>query len=114
MPRNMSFAMTIDAMRNKSKTVTRRFGWWNLKPGNIVNAVEKSMGIKKGEKIKVIGQIRILATEPTALDEIDKADCTAEGFPNMAPAEFVSMLCDHYKIQSDKICNRIFFEHLGD
>jgi len=49
--RNMSFAMTTKQVRNQTKTVTRRFGWWFLKAGDIVQPVEKAMGLKKGEKI---------------------------------------------------------------
>ena len=45
MPRNMSFMLTTEQVRNKTKTVTRRLGWWFLKPGEIVNAVEKGMGL---------------------------------------------------------------------
>ena len=47
--RNMSFAMTTEAVRNQTKTVTRRFGWWFLKPGDMVQPVEKAMGLRKGE-----------------------------------------------------------------
>lgn len=47
MPRNMSFAMTTDQIREQSKTVTRRFGWWFLKSGDVVCGVEKAMGLKK-------------------------------------------------------------------
>ena len=41
MPRNMSFMITKEQVRNRTKTVTRRLGWAFLKPGDIVNAVEK-------------------------------------------------------------------------
>ena len=47
MPRNMSFAMTTEQIRARTKTVTRRFGWWFLKAGDQVWAVEKAMGLKK-------------------------------------------------------------------
>ena len=36
MPRNMSFSMTTGPFRARTKTVTRRFGWWFLKPGDVV------------------------------------------------------------------------------
>lgn len=42
MPRNMSFALTTSQIRDRSKTVTRRFGWWFLVPGDQVWAVEVS------------------------------------------------------------------------
>lgn len=43
MPRNMSFALTTDQVKDRVKTVTRRNGWWFLKPGDIVNAVKKGV-----------------------------------------------------------------------
>jgi len=44
MPRCMSFSMTTDAVRNRTKTVTRRLGWNFLKPGDLLWAVEKGWG----------------------------------------------------------------------
>lgn len=58
--RNMSFAMTIPQVRNRTKTVTRRLGWKFLKPGDLVRAVKKSMGLKKGETIEVLAILRVL------------------------------------------------------
>jgi hypothetical protein len=52
MPRLMSFAHTTDQIRNRTKTVTRRNGWADLKPGELFWAVEKAMGLKPGEKVK--------------------------------------------------------------
>jgi hypothetical protein len=54
MSRNMSFSMTTEAVRNRSKTVTRRLGWWGLQPGTILQAVEKAQGLRKGEHVKPI------------------------------------------------------------
>lgn len=48
MPRNMSFTLTIEQMRARTKTVTRRKGWAFLKPGDLVWAVVKGMGLKPG------------------------------------------------------------------
>ena len=43
--RNMSFFMTTKQFEDGSKDITRRFGWWNLKPGDRVKAVKKAMGL---------------------------------------------------------------------
>ena len=52
MPRNMSFSMTTEAIRDRSKTVTRRLGWSFLQPGDLLWAVEKGMGLKKLAKLR--------------------------------------------------------------
>jgi len=112
MPRNMSFAMTTDQVRNRTKTVTRRFGWWFLEPGDVVNAVEKAMGLKKGEKVKRLCQIGIVSAWSEPLNAITPDDVIREGFPGMSPDEFVAMLIKHYRCQPAEPCNRIEFEYL--
>lgn len=114
MPRNMSFAMTTEQVRARSKDVTRRFGWWFLKPGDIVNAVEKSMGLKKGETVVRLCQIRIVSTRGELLNQIKAEDMPREGFPEMNPEAFVQMLVDHYRCDPDSEVNRIEFEYLED
>ena len=44
--RNISFMLTTQQFRNRTKTVTRRMGWWNLKPGDILMGVEKRQDSK--------------------------------------------------------------------
>ena len=110
MPRNMSFAMTTNQMVNREKTVTRRFGWWFLKPGDVVNAVEKAMGLKKGESVKRICQIRVVDVRQEPLNAITKDDCRREGFPHFEPNDFISMLTRAYRCDPAKQVNRIEFE----
>lgn len=112
MPRNMSFAMTTDQIREQSKTVTRRFGWWFLKSGDVVCGVEKAMGLKKGEKVKRLAMIRIVSTRAEPLSSITKDDCIKEGFPDMEPTDFMAMICQHYGCTCFETINRIEFEYL--
>ena len=112
MPRNMSFAMTTDQIRAQTKTVTRRFGWWFLKPGDEVRGVEKTMGLKKGEKIKPLAMVRVVSTRPEPLNAITQDDVIKEGFPDWTPAQFIQMLVDHYKVDPAATVNRIEFEYL--
>lgn len=120
MPRNMSFSLTTEQVRAGTKTVTRRTGWAHLKPGDIVNAVEKAMGLKKGEKVVVIRQIRIESNcrEPLHRLIADPAyghiECEKEGFPEMTPFQFVDFfLGTHSGLSpsSDEV-NRIEFSYL--
>ena len=112
MPRNMSFAITTEQAYNKTKTVTRRLGWWFLRAGDIVQQVEKGMGLKKGERVKKIHLIRIVDTRPEALLRITHDDVKREGFPDMTPYEFVNMFCEHNGCLTDDVVNRIEFEYL--
>jgi hypothetical protein len=110
----MSFAMTTEQVRNQTKDVTRRFGWWFLKPGDKVWAVEKSMGIPAGEKIKRIGMIEVISTRAEPLNAITTRDCSREGFPHYTPNGFVQMLVDHFGIDHAKECNRIEFRYIAE
>lgn len=110
--RNISFMLTTEAMRNGTKTVTRRFGWWFLKAGDIVMAVEKGMGLKKGEKIKKLYPIEIITVRKTPINTIDKIDCIKEGFPDLIPNEFISMLCRYSGKKPTDIVNRIEFKRV--
>jgi len=107
----MSFAMTTDQIRQGTKTVTRRFGWWFLKPGDLVLPVEKARGVRK-EDLKVIrGPLRVVSVRKEQLNAITADDCVREGYPESSPQDFVEMLCGHYGCEADKECNRIEFEY---
>ncbi len=112
MPRNMSFMFTIQQFQDQTKTVTRRLGWRFLEPGDILNGCEKCQGLKKGERIVKLGQIRILSTDWQPLANITAEDCAREGFPGMTPAEFVFFFCWANSCKRDVMVNRIEFEYL--
>lgn len=54
--RNMSFRLTTRQFSDGSKDVIRRLGWADLKAGEHFTAVEKSQGLRKGEKVNYLGQ----------------------------------------------------------
>lgn len=112
MPRNMSFAMTTQQVRDRTKDVTRRDGWWFLKPGDVVNAVEKSMGLPKGAKVKRLCQIEIISTRPEPLNMISQDDVDREGFPEWTPEDFILFLTSKSGCKPDKTLNRIEFRYL--
>ncbi len=113
MPRNMSFAMTTEQFKNQSKTVTRRFGWAFLKPGDVVCGVEKAMGLKSGEKIKKLGLIEIVSVRTEALNQITQSDVIKEGFPDWTPDQFIDMLTNHYNnVAPTSLVNRIEYKYL--
>lgn len=104
--------MTTAQIRSRTKDVTRRFGWWFLKPGDQIQAVEKAMGLKPGEKVRRLGLIEVVSTRSEPLSAITKADVVREGFPEWTPEQFVQMLVDHYKVAPNESVNRIEFRYL--
>ena len=115
MSRNMSFMLTTEQIRNRTKTVTRRNGWWNVKPGEVLNACEKCQGLRKGEKIKVLCQIRVVNVTHTRLDRITQEDVAREGFPHLNPLQFVCLfMTTHKGCTPDTVVNRIEFEYVEE
>lgn len=112
MPRNMSFSLTTNQFKTQTKTVTRRLGWWFLKNGDLVNGVEKAMGLKKGEKMNKLCMIKIISTRKEPLSAITQDDVIKEGFPNWTPDLFVHFLCHKHGIGPDTLVNRIEFEYV--
>jgi hypothetical protein len=111
----MSFALTTEQVRNRTKTVTRRIGWKFAKVGDIVQPVLKAQGLKKGETVeKVGGPIRFTAVDRVILGDITPQDVYREGFPQMTAREFVQMFKDHNGGLKDQEVTRIEFEYVDD
>ncbi len=119
--RNMSFMLTAAAIRDRSKTVTRRLGWWYLEPGEVLQAVEKSQGLKKGEKVVPLALIRITSVRAEKLARMvdlpayGMVEVAAEGcaarFPN--PWQFVDFFMRSHKgCELGTVVNRIEFEYM--
>lgn len=110
--RNMSFSLTTDQVRNKTKFVTRRLGWTFLKVGEYVQAVEKCQGLKKSEKIKKLTVIKVVSIGRQRLDWMTQKECDLEGFPKMTPKQFIKMFCNANKCDQSTYVTRIKFEYV--
>lgn len=100
MPKRMACSLTIDAVRDRTKTVTRRHAntWANLKPGDRLTLIEKGMGLKKGEKQVVLAEVEILNNTIEPLYEITYEDVLREGFTGMDEFGFIDMWLDSHHI----------------
>lgn len=111
--RNMSFALTTAQIRRREKTVTRRAGWTELKPGTLLQPVVKSQGLKKGERVETIGRpIRVINVRREPLYAMPEADCALEGFAELSAAEFVTMFARTHGCTADTLVTRIEFEYV--
>lgn len=109
----MSFSHTTEQMRAGTKDITRRTGWSWLRPGDRVRAVEKTMGLKKGERVKPIAEIEIVSTRSESIGAVTQEDVIREGFPEMSREEFVRLLCKITKSKDDtRKVNRIEYRFI--
>lgn len=123
MPRRMSCSMTIDAVRDRSKTVTRRHPdtWTTLKPGDHLTLIEKGMGLPRGAKQAVLAEVEVVdvRVEPLAWIDREPHGPAREGLPHMTASEFVGFwLAGHGRTPHDArgrlLCRRIEWRYLDD
>jgi hypothetical protein len=113
--RNISFQLTVDQVRHRMKTVTRRLGWKDLQPGTLLQPVVKAQGLKKGEKVqKIGGPIRVVSVRREPLDAMTAADCVKEGFGHYSTAAFIAMFERHNRCDLTDIITRIEFEYMKE
>ncbi len=116
MPRNISFSLTTDQIRDRSKTVTRRKGWKFLKVGDELNACVKCMGLRPGEKIERLARIRVVDVRRESLAKLHGQygleESRKEGFGDQSGHKFVTMFCQHMGGERDQVVTRIEFEYL--
>lgn len=112
--KNMSFSLTTKQILAREKTVTRRLNWKHLREGEMICAVKKGMGLKKGEKLERLSLLRIKRVSREPLRNILGCghEVIAEGFPKLTTQEFISMFCQHMKCCPDTIITRIEFAYI--
>lgn len=122
---NISFSLTTAQVERSlatgiiEKDVTRRNGWLRAKAGDVLNACEKCQGIKKGEKVRVLGRIEVVNVRREPLRrmiddyEYGVEECRREGFPHLTPAAFADFFCKgHQDVTPDTVLTRIEFVYL--
>ena len=110
--RHISCSMTIRQIYARLKTETRRLKWLDVKPGDLLQFVDRCMGLKKGEQPVPIAIVVVTAVRNESLLRIDKQGCIAEGFPNLEPAEFVETFASHAKIDCERLVTVINFKYI--
>ena len=94
MSRRMSCSLTIDAVKARTKTVTRRHvdTWTTLKPGDRLALIEKGMGLPKGATQVVLAEVEIVSVRLTALASVVlPGETEREGCGHMDGVAFVDM-----------------------
>lgn len=112
MPRHISFSLTERQFLDGTKDVTRRLGWKGVRSGTRLIAVRKAMGLKKGEKVHVLGPIEIVSARREPLDAITGEDCRREGFPYLTPSGFVEFFCKAARCEPSTVVTRIEFRRV--
>ncbi len=110
----MGFTLTHNMVLKRVKTLTHRYGWYDLIPGNYVVAVEKTRGLKRNGKPAYIATLKIKSVKREPMNAMEDADITYAGFPEMNRFEFMNMLCKAMKVKHDEVITRIEFEYVNE
>jgi hypothetical protein len=102
-------------MYARTKTVTRRMGWDSLKAGDKILAVEKGMGLKKGEKSIPIYPIVIVSVKKEPLNKVTLKEVELEGFDGQSIDWFIDMFCKSHKgCTPTSVVSRIEFKEVKE
>lgn len=117
----MSVSHTTEQVYNRTKTVTRRKGWWEdkngrriLKPGDRLTLCEKVMGRRKGEPLVRIVDVEAIDVQREHLWEIEEhpGDVQAEGFAGKSTEWFIRFFCDTFGGERRQWVTRIEWRYL--
>ena len=119
--RRMAFSHTTPQILDRSKTVTRRTGWRYLKPGDLIEAVEKSRGLKRGERVRTLGVLRVVSVRVEPLSRLvtdaryAEDELPREGFPCWSRDDFLAMFLRANRLKTTRVnVTRIEFDHVDE
>lgn len=119
--RHISCQYTVRQIVDRSKDVTRRLGWKNLRAGELLQVCEKCQGLGKGGKVKKLAVIRVRSVRREHLvaliggaytARMAKRETIREGFPHLSARQFVKMFCEHMHCDPFAEVSRIEFEYV--
>lgn len=122
MSRRMSCSMTIDAVRSRRKTVTRRslLTWSTLAAGDRLTLVERGMGLRRGERQVVLAEVEVVSVrlEPL-LAGLSHGEIRKEGInKHMTPHEWAHWWADAHGVGGGDLgtvwCRRIEWVYLDE
>lgn len=110
--------LTTEQIRRRTKDVTRRLGWVNVKVGELLQGCEKCQGRKKGEPLVKLAVIQVVSVKREKLRALSddpnygRRECLREGFPTDIAA-FVEMFCKHNGCDPETTVTRIEFRYVS-
>ena len=115
MARLMSVAFTEDAVRARTKTVTRRKGWTFLRPGDRLTLCRKVMGRRPDEPLVRIVDVKVVDVRREPLWLVDDDEVAREGFPGMQSGEFIRrFFVDAQRMNPTDIVTRIEWAYIEE
>jgi hypothetical protein len=116
----MAFTHTTAQILDRSKTITRRVGWRFLRPGDLLQAVDRNRGLGSGEHPRLLAVLRIVSVRVEPLSRLKddpryaEDELPREGFPCWTRDEFLDTFCRTHGLASlSHEVTRIEFEYVN-
>lgn len=117
MSRRMSCSMTIDAVRDRTKTVTRRHvdTWKTISPGDRLTLIEKGMGLPKGASQVVLAEVEVVDVTTETLRQVSRVEVDREGLWERACNESLRWMAFYDVLDLPVVWFRAFWAagHIG-
>jgi len=113
MSRLMAVSLTEAAVRDRTKTVTRRLGWLFAKPGDRITLCRKVMGRRAGDPLVRIAEVEIVDVRREPLYAVTDDEVRAEGFPLWTASQFVSWYAAKMGISPLDLVTRIEWRYVS-
>ena len=116
--KNISFLLTTQQIRDRTKTVTRRLNWHGLPVGTLLQGCVKTQGLKRGEKVQPLAVIEVVSVRWELLSRLESehvygdSEALKEGFPLLSGKQFLQLFMMHMKCHSGVSVNRIEFKYV--
>lgn len=117
--RRMSFPHSAPEVLDRLQTVTRRVGWRSLEPNDLIEAVEKTRGLKQGEPVRVLALLRVrdVRVEPLSRLTDDPGyaedELPREGLPCWSTNHFIARFLRTHRLKTaDVDVTRIEFDYV--
>lgn len=109
--RLMSFHLTANQVRARTKTVTRRLGWRHARPGDRYLAVVKARGVPVAKR-EVLAVIEVVEVYQEVLADMCPTDVAREGFPGKTRRWFVDHFCRNMRCKPTDFVTTIRFRYV--
>jgi hypothetical protein len=115
--RLMSCTLATQQVRDRTKTVTRRLGWKNAKPGDLLCICEKVMG-RQGKPLVRLAVVKVVkvSREPLNLmalcENYGRLESIKEGFLELDGYQFVKMFVVAMGCRDSEEITRIEWRYL--
>jgi len=110
--RNIGCSLTLRQVYSRRKTETRRLEWQDVKAGDLLQFVDRTMGFRKGQHPRPVAVVQVSDVRREPLYNITQESVFAEGFPAATRHQFVEAFCHSMQCRPTRFVTVIKFGYV--